>query len=102
MNSYNNIQSNVQNKTVLLTDGSGHGTSVLGMLKAFEDASGKPVPFEFLPRRADDVASYHADVSLAYTLLGWRASLTIDDRCRDAWDWQQRNPEGYRTEPVNH
>ena len=102
MNSYNNIQSNVQNKTVLLTGGSGHGTNVLGMLKAFEDASGKPVPFEFLPRRAGDVASYYADVSLANTLLGWCASRTIDDMCRDAWHRQQSNPEGYRTEPVHH
>ena len=80
--------------------GTGHGTSVLGVLKAFENASGKPVPFEFVPRRAGDVASYYADVSLANTLLRWRASRTIDDMCRDAWRWQQSNPEGYRAEPL--
>lgn len=75
--------------------GTGQGTSVLGVLKAFERASGRPIPFEFAPRRAGDVASYYADVSLANTLMGWRASRTIDDMCRDTWRWQQSNPEGY-------
>jgi UDP-glucose 4-epimerase len=77
--------------------GTGEGTSVLGVVNAFERASGRPVPFEFAPRRAGDVAQYFADVSLAGSLLGWRAMHTIDDMCRDAWHWQQRNPDGYRT-----
>ena len=79
--------------------GTGQGTSVLGVLQAFERASGRRVPFEFAPRRAGDVAQYYADVSLANTLLDWRASRTIDDMCRDSWHWQQSNPEGYRIEP---
>ena len=70
------------------------------MLKAFEDANGKPVPFEFAPRRAGDVASYDADVSLVNTMLGWRTSRTIDDMCRDTWRWQQSNPEGYRKKSL--
>ncbi len=81
--------------------GTGEGTSVLGVVNAFERASGRPVPFEFAPRRAGDVAQYFADVSLAANVLGWRAVHTIDDMCRDAWHWQQRNPEGYRTAASN-
>jgi UDP-glucose 4-epimerase len=80
--------------------GTGEGTSVLGVVNAFERASGRSIPFEFAPRRAGDVAQYYADVSLAGSLLGWRAAHTIDDMCRDAWHWQQRNPEGYRTVPA--
>jgi UDP-glucose 4-epimerase len=77
--------------------GTGEGTSVLGVLNAFERASGQPIPFEFAPRRAGDVARYFADVSMAEDLLGWRATRTIDDMCRDSWRWQQNNPDGYRT-----
>lgn len=78
--------------------GTGQGTSVLGVVRAFERASGRPIPFEFAPRRAGDVAQYFADVSLARSVLGWRATRSIDDMCRDSWHWQQRNPDGYRTE----
>ena len=77
--------------------GTGQGTSVLGVVRAFERASGRPIPFEFAPRRAGDVAQYFADVSLAREVLGWRATRSIDDMCRDSWHWQQRNPDGYRT-----
>ena len=77
--------------------GTGEGTSVLGVVNAFERASGRSIPFEFAPRRAGDVAQYFADVSLAKSVLGWHAAHTMDDMCRDAWHWQQRNPEGYRT-----
>ena len=76
--------------------GTGEGTSVLGVVQAFERASGRPIPYKFAPRRAGDVAQYFADVSLAGSLLGWRAANTIDDMCRDSWHWQQRNPEGYK------
>ena len=90
---------------VLLTEGesftvnlgTGKGTSVLELLRAFERASGQPVPFQFVPRRAGDVAQYFADVSLARRVLGWSARRTIDDMCRDAWHWQRGNPDGYRT-----
>ena len=77
--------------------GTGGGTSVLEVVKAFEKASGRKIPFEFAPRRPGDVAQYFADVSLASTVLGWRATRTIDDMCRDSWRWQQGSPEGYRT-----
>lgn len=75
--------------------GTGAGTSVLGVLRAFERASGRAVPFKFAPRRAGDVAEYFADVSLASSLLDWHAKRTIDDMCADSWRWQQRNPDGY-------
>ena len=77
--------------------GTGDGTSVLGVLHAFERASGRNVPYQIAPRRAGDVARYFADVSQAGILLDWRATRTMDDMCLDAWRWQQLNPEGYRT-----
>ncbi len=75
--------------------GTGQGYSVLDVVKAFEKASGRPVPFEFLPRRAGDVASCYADPALARNTLGWQAEYRLDAMCRDAWRWQEGNPEGY-------
>jgi UDP-glucose 4-epimerase len=68
---------------------------VLEVVHAFEQASGRPVPFEFAPRRAGDVAQCYADASLAQSLFGWRATHTLVDMCTDAWRWQQGNPNGY-------
>jgi UDP-glucose 4-epimerase len=75
--------------------GTGQGYSVLDVVKAFERASGRPVSFEFLPRRAGDVASCYADPAFALSQLGWQAEFSLDDICRDAWRWQKGNPEGY-------
>ena len=75
--------------------GTGHGHSVLDVVRAFERASGRPVPYQFEPRRAGDVAQCYADSSLAERLLGWRASHTLADMCADAWRWQCANPDGY-------
>ena len=80
--------------------GTGGGTSVLGVVRAFEQASGQKIAFEFAPRRPGDVAQYFADVSLAASLLDWRATRNIEDMCRDSWRWQQRNPNGYQTAPA--
>lgn len=77
--------------------GTGAGTSVLGVLQAFEKASGRKIAHEFAPRRPGDVAACFADASLAKKVLGWRASCGIDEMCRDSWNWQQRNPDGYRS-----
>ncbi len=77
--------------------GTGQGTSVLSMLRAFEAASGQRVPFGYGPRRAGDVAAYYADASHALQLLGWRATRGLHDMCRDAWNWQKQNPQGYRS-----
>ena len=70
--------------------GTGKGYSVLDVVRAFEQASGKKVPYRFAPRRAGDVAQCYADASLAQRLLGWRATQTLPDMCRDAWRWQSR------------
>lgn len=75
--------------------GTGRGYSVLEVVKAFEKASGRAVPFEFLPRRAGDVASCFADPTMAFSQLGWRAEFALDDMCRDSWRWQESNPDGY-------
>ena len=76
--------------------GTGRGYSVLEVVRAFEAASGRPVPFKIVPRRAGDIAQCYADPALAQQLLGWRATRTIEQMCADAWRWQSRNPDGYR------
>lgn len=75
--------------------GTGQGISVLQLVKAFERASGRPVPYEIVERRAGDVAEVYADPALANRLLGWKAELDVDDMCRDAWRWQSGNPDGF-------
>ncbi|TWI11486.1 UDP-galactose 4-epimerase [Lysobacter ruishenii] len=76
--------------------GTGNGISVLELVRAFENASGRSVPFEIVARRPGDVAEVYADPSMARRLLGWRSRLDLDAMCRDAWRWQSMNPEGYR------
>jgi UDP-glucose 4-epimerase len=69
--------------------GTGRGYSVLEMVRAFEAASGRPVPYRIAPRRSGDVAACYADPSLAEQLLGWKAQLGVDAMCADGWRWQQ-------------
>ena len=69
--------------------GTGCGYSVLDMVRAFEKASGRSVPYALVARRPGDVAACYADPALAANLLGWRAKRGIDEMCRDAWRWQQ-------------
>jgi len=68
--------------------GTGQGYSVLDVVRAFEAASGKKVPYRIVGRRPGDIAACYADPSLAKSLLGWQAKYGIDDMCRDAWRWQ--------------
>ena len=75
--------------------GTGVGYSVLDMVRAFEQASGKPVPYEIGPRRAGDIASCYADAGRALELLGWRAERGLQEMCADTWRWQSGNPQGY-------
>lgn len=70
--------------------GTGKGYSVLDMVKAFEGASGRPIPYKIGPRRPGDIAQCWADPSLAQTLLGWKAKRGLEQMCVDAWCWQQR------------
>lgn len=75
--------------------GTGHGYSVLDMVKAFERVLGRPLPYKILPRRPGDIDECYADPSYAYEVLGFKAEKTLDDMCRDAMRWQTLNPDGY-------
>ena len=76
--------------------GTGLGYSVLEVVRAYELASGRSVPMEFVARRPGDVASCFADPSLAHELLGWCANRSLADMCADSWRWQSMNPNGLR------
>ncbi len=75
--------------------GTGTGYSVLEMVRAFEQASGKRVTYKVAPRRPGDVAACYADPSKAAALLGWRTERSLADMCADTWRWQHLNPHGY-------
>jgi UDP-glucose 4-epimerase len=81
---------------VIYNLGTGRGSSVLEVVAAFEKATGREIPLEIVGRRSGDVAAAFADPGKANRELGWVAQLTLEDMCRDGWNWQQRNPDGYR------
>lgn len=78
--------------------GTGKGATVLEVVKAFEAASGRPVPYEFAPRRAGDIAASIADPAKARRLLHWQAKFTLKDMCESSWAWQSKNPNGYEAD----
>lgn len=78
--------------------GTGKGYSVLDVISAFEQASGKKIPYEIGPRRAGDVAECYADPTKAKQELGWEAKRDLLTMCVDSWRWQKNNPEGYEAE----
>lgn len=84
-----------EQRSITVNLGTGRGYSVLEVVKAFESASARPIALEFHPRRPGDVAESYADPSSAEDELGWRARLTLDSMCQDAWHWQSRNANGY-------
>lgn len=75
--------------------GSGKGTSVLELLHAFEVASGQKIAYQFAPRRAGDIPEFYADASLGAKELEWQTEKTIEEACRDSWNWQEKNPDGF-------
>ncbi len=75
--------------------GTGVGYSVLDMVHAFEKACGRELPYVIDPRRPGDIASCYSDPKKAEEVLGWKAEKNIEDMCRDAWNWQSKNPNGY-------
>ena len=75
--------------------GTGRGYSVLEVVHAFEQASGRKVPYQLVDRRPGDVAQCYADPAMAKKLLGWEAKHSLQDMCSDAWRWQSGNPRGY-------
>ncbi|NLM17687.1 MAG: UDP-glucose 4-epimerase GalE [Candidatus Riflebacteria bacterium] len=75
--------------------GTGHGFSVMEMLETFEKTTGETVPFKIVGRRPGDLTEIYADPSKALNELGWKAEKTLEDMCKDSWNWQTLNPEGY-------
>lgn len=81
--------------------GTGNSYSVLDMVKGFENASGKPIPYQFKPRRAGDIATCYADPTKAKQLIDWESEFTLEEMCRDHWNWQKQNPKGYTEDGDN-
>lgn len=75
--------------------GTGKGYSVLDIVKAFSKAYGKELPYKIAPRRPGDLAVCYSDPTKAKEVLGWEAKRGLDDMCRDSWNWQSKNPNGY-------
>ena len=75
--------------------GTGNGYSVLQVVEAFERANGLTIPYDIKPRRAGDIATCYASAEKAERELGWKAEFDMDAMCRDAWNWQSKNPNGY-------
>ena len=82
-------------ESITVNLGVGKPVSVLHMVKAFEAASGKTIPYQFAPRRAGDIGCFYADPTLSQQVLKFHTEYTIEDMCRDAWAWQSKNPNGY-------
>lgn len=76
--------------------GTGNGVSVLQLVEGMSKVAGKPVPYTIVDRRGGDVAAVYADPSFAKEFLNWEAKLGVDEMCRDTWNWQSKNPKGYR------
>ena len=75
--------------------GTGHGYSVLDVVKAFEKVNGVKVPYTIKPRRPGDIATCYCNPAKAEAELGWKAQYGIEEMCRDSWNWQKNNPKGY-------
>ena len=77
--------------------GTGTGSSVLDVIHAFEKACGHELPYKICPRRDGDIAANWCDATRAREEMGWTAEFDIDDMCRDSWNWQSKNPDGFAT-----
>ena len=86
----------IENKGIAIYNiGTGHGYSVLDVVKAFEKANGVPVPYSIKPRRPGDIATCYCNPAKAEAELGWKAEFGIEEMCRDSWNWQKNNPNGF-------
>ena len=81
--------------TEIINLGTGVGYSVLDIVKSFERVNGITIPYVITARRPGDIAECYANPDKAFRLLGWKAEKNIDDMCRDTWNWQKKNPNGY-------
>jgi len=79
--------------------GTGRGSTVFEMIKSFNKACGKELPYEVAGRRDGDVLNLTANASLANEELGWKTERTLEDACEDLWRWTENNPQGYRQNP---
>ena len=88
---------NQQSGCFIYNLGTGKGFSVLQVVKAFEKACGREIPFQLCERRPGDAAICYADPTLAQKELGWKAEYSLEQMCSDMWRWQSHNPHGYTT-----
>ena len=95
------LDTNENIKPLIVNLGTGTGYSVLDVVKAFEKASGKEVPYKLVDRRAGDIAKCFANPSYAKEILAWVAKRNLDEMCEDSWRWQSNNPNGYNKEGDN-
>ena len=79
--------------------GTGKGSTVFEMIKAFNDAVGRSLPYQVVERRHGDVLNLTANPALATEELGWKTQKTLEEACSDLWKWTENNPEGYRQDP---
>jgi len=79
--------------------GTGRGSTVFEMIKAFEKAVGRELKYEVVGRRDGDVLNLTADATRAKEELGWTTKKTLEDACADLWKWSSKNPQGYRQQP---
>lgn len=84
-----------KSQILIVNLGTGNGYSVLDMVKAFEKASGKNIPYKIVDRRSGDIATCYADPAYAKEKLAWKAEYELDEMCKDTWRWQSMNPNGY-------
>ena len=83
--------------TDVINLGTGVGYSVLDLVNTFEKVNGIKIPYVIAPRRPGDTDELYSDPSKAADVLGWKAEYGIEDMCRDSWNWQKNNPDGYQT-----
>lgn len=91
-----------QQQSITVNLGTGQGISVKELAETFARVTGVPVPYKLAARRTGDVAICYADTSLAEATLGWKAKLSVERMCADAWRWQSNNPDGYFLLPKFH
>ena len=84
------------NKFEILNIGGGQSTTVLELIKSFEDTSGVPITFKYLPRREGDLSTFWADSSKAFDIMGWKIERNLKNICEDTWRWHQLYPTGYK------
>jgi UDP-glucose 4-epimerase len=87
-----------EKRSITVNLGTGRGYSVLELVRAFEQASARAIPYEIVARRPGDIDACYADPTLAHARLGWHAIRDIDAMCADSWRWQSMNPNGFATQ----